>query len=179
MKKLFYSLGVIICLSIVFIACETTEVLEPQTEDSMYKASKGKVKVCHSAKNGDWKLINISVNALPAHLAHGDMVYFPSVGTFDFNYYVGAGTYAHTMIIDEVSDGTFSGHGYYILNSSITWDLVDGTYGEDGNVTFTIIYTGTASGTWHLEGMFTCGDGAGGFATNQEGGTWDAMYKMD
>jgi uncharacterized protein (TIGR02145 family) len=33
-----------------------------------------KIDVCHKAGNNSYNLINISINALPAHLAHGDIV---------------------------------------------------------------------------------------------------------
>jgi len=35
-------------------------------------ASEPKVDVCHLTGNGSYNLINVSANAVPAHLAHGD-----------------------------------------------------------------------------------------------------------
>jgi hypothetical protein len=34
----------------------------------------GKQDVCHQKGNGDYVLINVSVNAVPAHLGHGDVL---------------------------------------------------------------------------------------------------------
>lgn len=51
--------------AMVLVAATTaTAVGQPQ----------GKVDVCHRTGNGSFHEINISGNALPAHLRHGDML---------------------------------------------------------------------------------------------------------
>jgi len=51
--------------AMVLVAATTaTAVGQPQ----------GKVDVCHRTGNGSFHEINISANALPAHLRHGDML---------------------------------------------------------------------------------------------------------
>src|SRR6478609_1787111 len=39
-----------------------------------------RVNVCHREGNGTYHVINVSVNALPAHLAHGDIYPVPESG---------------------------------------------------------------------------------------------------
>lgn len=180
MKKLFYYLSVIISLTIVFIACETTETFDPQSKDAMYKASADKVKICHLTGNGNWITINISQNALPVHLAHGDELYFPYPGTYTWNFHWGGGIHPHTMIITEVFDGTFSGHGYKNANNGFTWDIVDGAYDDYGNISFTIDYTGFDSRYFlNCTGSFECGSGASGNVSGSHTGSWDASFLMD
>lgn len=48
-------------------------VLVAATTASAVGSPQGKVDVCHRTGNGGFHEINISMNALPAHLAHGDV----------------------------------------------------------------------------------------------------------
>ena len=51
--------------AMVLVAASTaTAIGQPQ----------GKVDVCHRTGNGSSHVINISMNALPAHLRHGDVL---------------------------------------------------------------------------------------------------------
>lgn len=51
--------------AVVLIAAGTATVMG---------ASQGKQDVCHLTGNGSYHMINVSVNALPAHLRHGDVL---------------------------------------------------------------------------------------------------------
>jgi len=48
-------------------------VLVAATTASAVGSPQGKVDVCHRTGNGSFHHISISMNALPAHLAHGDV----------------------------------------------------------------------------------------------------------
>jgi hypothetical protein len=49
-------------------------VLVAATAASAVGSPQGKVDVCHRTGNGGVHEINISMNALPAHLRHGDVL---------------------------------------------------------------------------------------------------------
>lgn len=57
---------------------DNSHSLSPATKKS---GKSGKVDVCHSMGNGKFNKINVSANALPAHLAHGDVI--PGAGVLD------------------------------------------------------------------------------------------------
>jgi hypothetical protein len=67
-----------------------------------------KVDVCHRTGNGEFHLINISSNALNAHLAHGDALAgggaVPGMPNFEFDE-------ACEQYSTEVVEGSFSGGG--------------------------------------------------------------------
>ncbi len=44
------------------------------TTASVMGSPQGKVDVCHRTGNGSFHEINVSANALPAHLGHGDVL---------------------------------------------------------------------------------------------------------
>jgi len=72
MKKLLLSLLTIL----VFTTCQKQILHEKLPEEISSVASKGstnKINVCHKDINGNWILINISVNAWAEHQAHGDV----------------------------------------------------------------------------------------------------------
>ena len=50
------------------------EVEEPEDEDEEPGEGAEKVELCHLTGNGSFRHIEVSVNALPAHMAHGDVV---------------------------------------------------------------------------------------------------------
>lgn len=185
MKKLILLFTLMAGFAILFVSCETQDDAEVLTEDALYKAKKAKqkVNVCHLDDEGNYKIINISQNALPAHLAHGDMVAFPNVTSFTWEYTIGSTIHPHTMYITEMANGTFSGHGEYNLNpTKLTWDLVEGTYDDEGNVTFTVIFTGEIYNgeIFECTGTFSCGVGASGegegITQNAADGTWTISY---
>ena len=164
MKKLLYPLALMAAFAIVFVSCEKQDATAPQNEDVVYKAKKPKVKldVCHLDDEGNWIKINISQNALKAHLGHGDMVAFPNLTSYKW-YFSSGGVYVHTMYIDWIENGKFGGHGVLDSNPAYTWVLEDGTYDEGGNITFTVIYTGAYAGyTWNCTGLFACGEETSG-----------------
>jgi len=76
MKKLLLPLLSILLLT----ACQKQIITEkeqatPEKIGSVaVKAADGKIDVCHKAGKINWQSITISINALPAHLAHGDIV---------------------------------------------------------------------------------------------------------
>jgi hypothetical protein len=49
-------------------------VLVAATTASAFGSPQGKVDVCHRTGNGSFHEINISANALPAHMRHGDVM---------------------------------------------------------------------------------------------------------
>jgi hypothetical protein len=52
---------------------ESNDPMSENVADTENLVNRGlKVDVCHRKGNGDWLVLNISINALPAHLAHGD-----------------------------------------------------------------------------------------------------------
>lgn len=75
MKKLFTLLSILL-----LTACQkkiTNEVEKNAAEELNSSTAEGgnnKIDVCHQKGNGSYYTINISVFALPAHLAHGDIV---------------------------------------------------------------------------------------------------------
>jgi hypothetical protein len=73
MKKLIY-----LCfLSFLIFSCAKEEIQTTVQNDQEIdlRGPKPKVDVCHyDADNDSWHVINISENALPAHLAHGDVL---------------------------------------------------------------------------------------------------------
>jgi hypothetical protein len=69
-------------LSVLRIIVTTIAVLLPTIALGQAPASKaGKVNVCHITGNGTYRLINISKNAQPAHLDHGDALPGSLAGT--------------------------------------------------------------------------------------------------
>jgi hypothetical protein len=58
---------------LLFTALVPAMVLVAATTASAVGSPQGKVDVCHRTGNGSFHQINISMNALPAHLAHGDV----------------------------------------------------------------------------------------------------------
>ena len=74
MRKLLLPLLTIL----LFTSCQkqiAKEQISPEkiTGDAVQGKS-AMIDVCHKNGNGSWNTINISANALPAHLAHGDIV---------------------------------------------------------------------------------------------------------
>lgn len=41
---------------------------------TVFGSPQGKVDICHLTGNGSYHIINVSANAMPAHLAHGDVL---------------------------------------------------------------------------------------------------------
>lgn len=70
-KLIFY-----VALVFTFMACQNENEVDLQqlTGKSSKSAKKGKVDVCHLDENGEITLLNVSENALKAHLAHGDLL---------------------------------------------------------------------------------------------------------
>ncbi len=79
MQRCFY----LIALLLVFAGCGKEELsldskkvnVTPTNVTSAQNRSNQKVNVCHyDADSDSWHMINISINALPAHLNHGDVL---------------------------------------------------------------------------------------------------------
>jgi uncharacterized protein (TIGR02145 family) len=73
MKKLLWPFLVILLLTTCKKEISTDKVQE-KIGSVASKTNQGKIDVCHRRGNSSWQTINISVSALPAHLAHGDIV---------------------------------------------------------------------------------------------------------
>ena len=102
------------------------------------------------------------------------------VGDWELRFVFG-GDYDHSMTVDlqNMHTGVFSGTGYYITNSSYTWDI-QGTSKVVGNtITLDLIYTGSnpdytihAVGTIDDDGNIVNGDCS--TSANQKG-TWTSI----
>lgn len=73
MKKLFFLLLILV----LYTSCQK-QISEEKISDHIKNVTEQtktfKINICHREGNGNWHSINISANALPAHLAHGDIV---------------------------------------------------------------------------------------------------------
>ena len=73
MKKI-----ILVVLTFVFlISCDRSEelILAPDDLKSNVEKTKGKIDICHyDQDSGEYISINVSINALRAHLAHGDII---------------------------------------------------------------------------------------------------------
>ncbi|GAB3170780.1 hypothetical protein [Telluribacter humicola] len=79
MKKTISTLCFAALASVAFIACEKDgNALSPMNgpQKNMANAKNGseKVTICHQTGNGSSHSLSISINAWPAHEAHGDMM---------------------------------------------------------------------------------------------------------
>jgi uncharacterized protein (TIGR02145 family) len=73
MKKLLLPLlGIILMISCNKENIFDKTINETAVPEAQFKSSK--IDVCHHEGNNNWHTINISLNALPAHVAHGDIV---------------------------------------------------------------------------------------------------------
>jgi hypothetical protein len=73
MKKVVY----VLVFFLIALGCskDSNDPVTESVSDSENLITRGhKVDVCHRKGNGEWHVINISQNALPAHLAHGDVL---------------------------------------------------------------------------------------------------------
>ena len=59
---------------LLFTALVPGMVLVAATAASAVGQPQGKVDICHRTGNGSLHVINVSANALPAHLRHGDLL---------------------------------------------------------------------------------------------------------
>jgi Putative metal-binding motif len=62
---------------LLFISCQKQVFDEKLPDEINSTAALGetpKIDVCHRTGSVNWHTINININALPAHLAHGDIV---------------------------------------------------------------------------------------------------------
>lgn len=77
-----------------FMACEKEAVSPTDTKTDQaldFRAPKDKVDICHYSEDEDtWHVINVSLNALDAHLAHGDAVDMDGDGFFHLDNECGA-----------------------------------------------------------------------------------------
>jgi uncharacterized protein (TIGR02145 family) len=75
MKRLLLSTAVILILTACQKQITTEKVSEEKGNVTAAKGPPSKIDVCHyDAVTNTWSTINIPINALPAHLAHGDIV---------------------------------------------------------------------------------------------------------
>ena len=62
---------------LLFFSCKKQVFYEKLPEEISIAAAEGnstKIDVCHRTGSGNWHTINININDLPAHTAHGDIV---------------------------------------------------------------------------------------------------------
>jgi hypothetical protein len=97
------------------------------------KGGKGggeKVTICHRTNgkgNGGWVMITVSVNALPAHLAHGDV--YPSIKPY--------GTWHHVATVPGSQLATY--HHYRDFDNDKGWYPYDPITGDKGTYKFDIL----------------------------------------
>lgn len=65
MRKIRRLLATALLPAMVFVAAGTATV---------FGSPQGKQDVCHQEGNGSYHVINVSMNAVPAHLRHGDVL---------------------------------------------------------------------------------------------------------
>jgi hypothetical protein len=113
MKKLI--LPFLLVLFLVGCETESTDVdnqnLTLELND-LKKSPKVKVDICHITGNGSYQVINISENAVPAHLNHGDKVTYSPEGVYVVSYTSG-NVYMHDWNIDFFDGANFTGTGGY------------------------------------------------------------------
>ena len=160
MKKLIYSLGIVLILSLISTACQKqNDLAEDQQENPASNPySESVVRICHNT-GSSYSVIEISDDAWPGHEAHGDILYeeFPEVAVYKWAYGFGDSIVMQTMHIIEVTGTTFSGYGINNVDNR-EWTLVDGTIYEDESFSFTIDYD-NSNEYLECEGAFICGEG--------------------
>lgn len=176
MKKLIYLLGTVFILSIITVACQKQDSFSEQDETDL-KKKMPKIQICHLKGNGNYNVIEVNKNALPAHLAHGDMVVFGETGKYVLDFLLGTTHYLHDMLI---TNNSFSGTGGYPADGPYThtW-TVSGIIDNAGNVSFTISYDNSDYYA-DVVGIFECGSSYGGTWNNAtQSGTWTGYYVAD
>lgn len=100
-------------------------------------------------------------------------------GTYSLTTALAGSPYVHTMTVDTVTPISttatrFSGTGYYVADSSYTWTVTGVVSGS--NISFDILYTGTAIGyIFHAVGTIAADGSMSGTATDSLGNaplTW-------
>ena len=84
MRKLILLLGLIVLSCSVESEFEIQELNSDLSGISIKGSKNDKITICHfDADNNEWKTLNISQNAMPAHLNHGDAIDADGDGFFD------------------------------------------------------------------------------------------------
>lgn len=84
MRKLILLLGLIVLSCSVESEFEIQELNSDLSGISIKGSKNDKITICHfDADNNEWKTLNISQNAIPAHLNHGDAIDADGDGFFD------------------------------------------------------------------------------------------------
>lgn len=173
MKKLVYSLGILLFLIVIIIACEKQDDPEPSNTAMNPQAM---MTICHLDGDGNWVVMEIDEEDWPDHEAHGDMFWqdFPTVGIYKWVTVIDSVEHLNTMYITEITETTFTGYGKDHAEN-MDWDIVDGTINSDYSFSFTIDYVGSGD---YLDctGSFECGLGITGTADGTESGTWTAFF---
>lgn len=60
-------------VSLTFAACNKDSISESQPHTSNLESRSNDVLICHKEGNGSSHLISVNINAVPAHLGHGDV----------------------------------------------------------------------------------------------------------
>lgn len=176
MKKLVYSFGISIIISIIMFACEKEqEDLSQHPLNEPLNPTETTIEICH-LENGNWTVITIDQDDWPAHEAHGDMYWqeFPQEAVYKWVFLLNGIESLNSMYITEISGSNFIGYGID-HEGDRDWDIVDGTIYEDGSISFTVDYVDSGD---YLDciGSFECGLGITGTADGTETGTWSGFY---
>ena len=131
MKKIFYLL---ISTVFMFTSCNNDEEIIDLSTQNKSALEKGttKVDICHYDEDtGEWHTINVSENALEAHLAHGDIIGDCS-GTLVCHWEPTENTWQSMYIDDEEVDEHMS-HGDFLGNCNDNPIDEEYTYIPDNN----------------------------------------------
>ena len=74
MNKLSYLLSFLVSMMIILGSCQKEELTINDQDAYHKKGKKPKVAIYHVTGNGSYHLIYVNENAVPAHLAHGDIL---------------------------------------------------------------------------------------------------------
>lgn len=173
MKKVMFMVSVLL----LFLGCQREDLSAPDPALDFRAADK--VSICHLDDEGFFHEIRVSINALPAHLAHGD--YYPDneCGCFPMGLWHGSVVYSNgwtlpihvTFNPDHTASVMFG--DYPCLNENgVVWNLqsCDGdsfhymeydpcacsgcdVIVEKGDGCLYVHYTCYCGGTWMIEGV--------------------------
>lgn len=183
MKNLVYLIGVTICTTLLLISCsKQSGELRPDSSEANLKAQQQYV-ICHLDEDGNWNVITVNENALPAHLGHGDEFYwnFPDVATYQWSVTIDDNEHHLTLNITEVGNNYFSGYGvdHYYSPDDKAFTIADGDINNDGSVSFTVDYDDDTITDFNVVGSFECGVGITGSILDEDGniiGSWIAEW---
>lgn len=178
MKKFYLLLSLITLFT--FTSCQDNEIIDVDSQNKLdVEKINEKVDICHyDADMGVYISINISANAVEAHMAHGDKYLYSPEGSYVIRKTIDRGEPYGKIIGDYYVDMGASDESGDFIGTGIRTDLPHGQtaafvnftghVNDDG--TFTVLMeqwidneakTGSPQNYWDLEGYI---DGCSGIA---------------